>query len=73
MKKLGLMLLFAVAMVFVSCKDESKDAITMIPADATYVAALDAGSVIEKAGVKVEGDEVVFPDSYKSLVDKGMT
>ncbi len=73
MKKLGLMLLFAVAMFFVSCKDESKDATTMIPADATYVAALDAGSVIEKAGVKVEGGEVVFPDSYKSLVDKGMS
>ena len=73
MKKLGLMLLLAVAMVFVSCKEEGKDATSMIPADATYVAAIDGESIIGKAGVKIEGGEVVFPDSYKSLVEKGMS
>ena len=73
MKKLGLMLLLAVAMVFVSCKEEGKDATSMIPADATYVAAIDGESIIGKAGIKIEGGEVVFPDSYKSLVEKGMS
>ena len=73
MKKLGLMLLLAVAMVFVSCKEVGKDATSMIPADATYVAAIDGESIIGKAGIKIEGGEVVFPDSYKSLVEKGMS
>lgn len=73
MKKLGLMLLLAVAMVFVSCKDETGDVFTMIPADVNYAAAIDGGGIIKKAGIKIENGEVVFPDSYKSLFDKALS
>lgn len=69
MKKLAFLLLLAVTMVFVSCKDESSsNPLTMIPSDANFVAAIDAGSIIKKANIKVENGEVVFPDSYNSLL-----
>lgn len=73
MKKLGFMLLLAMAMVFASCKDESStDMLSMIPADVDYVGSVNVGSIIEKAGIKVENGQVTFPDSYSAVVEKGM-
>ena len=73
MKKLGFMLLLAMAVVFASCKDESStDMLSMIPADVDYVGSVNVGSIIEKAGIKVENGQVTFPDSYSAVVEKGM-
>lgn len=67
MKKLSFVLLLVVAMVFVSCKEEGGDALGMIPGDADFVAAVDAGSLIKKADIKIDNGQVVFPESYSSL------
>lgn len=73
MKKLGFMLLLAMAVVFASCKDESStDMLSMIPADVDYVGSVNVGSIIEKAGIKIENGQVTFPDSYSAVVEKGM-
>ena len=59
--------MLVVAMVFVSCKEEGGDALGMIPGDADFVAAVDAGSLIKKADIKIDNGQVVFPESYSSL------
>ncbi len=70
MKKLNFMLLLAMAVVFASCTDTEtleKDALSMIPKDASYVVAVDAGSIIKKANVKDDDGTLVFPESYKAI------
>lgn len=73
MKKISFLLLLAMTLVFASCKDEaSHNALSMIPADATFVGSVNVGSIIQKAGITVENGNVTFPDSYSALVQSGM-
>ena len=64
MKKLGLMLLLAVAMVFVSCKEEGKDAVSLtpgtvivIPPEVKHWHGAKADSWFSHIAVEVPGEE----------------
>lgn len=69
MKKIKMLLLLAVAVIVASCgKQQGPSPMSMIPEDAAMVMSVNMKSLIDKSGIEVKDGQVIFPDSYSSLL-----